>query len=176
MNDSSTPSLITDTDFPTPQGALPVWSKVFTKPGEKTFLEILEHPEAKAKSAYLWVFLAGTFSGLISALARFIVTMIGVRQLMPEFGEVPGMSGIFGAAGLLGALCSAPLTGLFTLLSFMLSVAIIHGTAKFLGGQGTFDRMAYSFGAVVAPLTLISAVLVPLTSYHTWHSASCPCW
>lgn len=160
MNESSNPSLIVDPDVP-PQGAFPVWMKVFTKPGEKTFLEILDHPEAKAKSAYLWIFLVGILTGLISGLARFAAVMIGLRQMAPELADISGFSGIFGTAGLVGALCGAPLAGLFSLMGFVIGVGIIHATARFLGGQGTFDQMAYSFGAIVAPLSLISGLLVP---------------
>lgn len=161
MNESSNPSLITDFDAPVTQGAFPVWRRVFTKPGEKTFLEIIDHPEARAKSAYIWVFLAGTLTGLISGLVQFLAALIGLRSAAPELGELAGFSGIFGTAGLVGALCNAPLAGLSSLIGFVLVVAILHATARFLGGQGTFDQMAYAFGAVVAPLSLVSGLVLP---------------
>ena len=161
MNESSTPALNADLDAPPTQGAFPVWMKVFTKPGEKTFLEILAHPEAKAKSAYLWVFLVGTLTGLISGLTQFAATLVGLRQIAPELGQMSGFAGLFGTAGLVGALCGAPLAGVFSLIGFIIGVAIIHGTARFLGGQGNFDQMAYAFGAIVAPLSLVSGLLVP---------------
>jgi hypothetical protein len=46
MNYQANQPIMAEADYPPTQGALPVWSKVFTKPGEQTFLEILEHPEA----------------------------------------------------------------------------------------------------------------------------------
>lgn len=161
MNESSNPSLIVEPDVPATQGALPVWIKVFTRPGEQTFLEILAHPEARAKSAYLWVFLVGTLTGLIGGLAQFAGTLVGLRQVAPEIGQISGFAGLFGTAGLVGALCSAPLSGLISLIVFIIGVGIFHATARFLGGQGTFDQMAYAFGAIVAPLSLISGLLVP---------------
>ncbi|MGE5378733.1 MAG: YIP1 family protein [Bacteroidota bacterium] len=161
MTQSSNPSLIVEPEVPPTQGALPVWTKVFTKPGEKTFLEITGHPEAKARSAYLWVFLVGTLTGLIGGLTQFIAALVGLRSAVPEIGQISGFSGIFGTAGLIGAICGAPLAGLFSLIGFVLGVAILHATAKFLGGQGTFDQMAYAFGAVVAPLSLVTGLLVP---------------
>ena len=100
MKYQSNASMLADPDFPAPQGALPVWTKVFTKPGERTFLEITDHPEAKAKSAYFWVFIAGTLSALISSLVQFVATLMGLQQAMPEVGELPGFSGALGAAGL----------------------------------------------------------------------------
>ncbi|HEX6033610.1 MAG TPA: YIP1 family protein, partial [Anaerolineales bacterium] len=143
--------------------AFPVWSKVFTRPGEQTFLEITDHPEAKATSAYIWVFIVGTLSGLINSLVRFIVTMIGFQQAMPDFGQTPGLPGAFGAAGLLGAICGAPITGFFSVIGFALSVAIIHATARFFGGQGSFDKLAYGFGAIAVPFSVISGLLAPFS-------------
>jgi hypothetical protein len=161
MENQSTPSVFLDAEVPPTQGAFPVWIKVFTRPGDKTFEQLLAHPEANAKSAYLWIFLVGTLSGLVSGLVQFLGTLIGLRQLAPQLGEVSGFSGIFGTAGLIGALCGAPVAGLFSLIAFIIGVGIIHGSARFLGGQGTYNQMAYSFGAIIAPLTLITTLLIP---------------
>lgn len=162
MTYQSTRPMTADLDFPAPQGALPVWIKVFTRPGERTFLEITEHPEAKAKSAYIWVFLAGTLSALISSLVQFIGTLIGLQQVAPDFGQIEGLPQVMGTAGLLGAVCGAPMAGLFSVIAFAIGVAIIHATARFFGGQGSFDQLAYAFGAVAAPFSLISGAVTLL--------------
>jgi hypothetical protein len=154
--------MMADPDFPAPQGALPVWIKVFTKPSEQTFIEITSHPDAKARAAYIWVFLAGTLSGLLNSLTQFAVSFAGLQQAAPEFGQVPGSSTAVGIGGLLFAVCFAPLTGLFSVVGFSFGVAIIHATAKFFGGQGLFDKMAYAVGAITVPITIISALTVPL--------------
>jgi hypothetical protein len=156
--------MLEDPDHPAPQGAFPVWSKVFTKPGEQTFLEITAHPDAKARSAYIWVFLAGTLTGLINSLTQFVVTFAQLRRVMPEGGGIPGSPGLFGAAGLLSSLCVAPLTGLFSVIGFAISVAIFHAASRFFGGKGTFDRLAYAFGAITVPVTLISGFMIPLNA------------
>jgi hypothetical protein len=156
--------MMADPDFAPPQGAFPVWSRVYTKPTERTFVEITEHRDATAKSAYIWVFLAGTLSGLINSVTQFVVGLIGLRQVAPDFGEIPGMSGALGMAGLLGAVCGAPIAGLFSVVGFALGVAIVHATARFFGGQGTFDRLAYAFGAVTVPFTVLSAFMIPLNA------------
>lgn len=158
-----TPRMMSDPDYPPSQGAFPVWSKVYTKPGEQTFLEITDHPEAKATSAYIWVFIVGTLSGLINSLVRFVIAMIGFQQAVPDFGQTPGLPGAFGTAGLLGAVCGAPIAGLFSVIGFALSVAIIHATARFFGGQGSFDKLAYAFGAIAVPASVISGLLVPFS-------------
>lgn len=151
-----------DPDYPPTQGAFPVWSKVFTRPGEKTFLEITDHPEAKAKSAYIWVFIVGTLTGLINSLVQFIGTLIGLQQAVPDIGQTPGLSGVLGTTGLLGAICGAPIAGLFSVLGFAIGVAIVHATARFFGGQGSFDKLAYAFGAIAVPVSVISGVIAPL--------------
>jgi hypothetical protein len=147
---------------PPPQGAFPVWIKVFSKPNEQTFLEITDHPDAVAKNAYIWVFLAGTLSGLISSLSQFVVTMLGLRQIAPELGQVMP-TGFLGATGLVTAICAAPLSGLGAVIGFAISTAIIHWAARFFGGQGSFDKLAYSMGAVVAPFSIVTALLAPFS-------------
>ena len=162
MSYQSTSRMMADPDYPPTQGAFPVWSKVFTRPGEKTFLEITDHPEAKAKSAYIWVFIVGTLTGLINSLVQFVGTLIGLQQSMPDIGQTPGLSGVLGTTGLLGAICGAPIAGLFSVLGFAIGVAIVHATARFFGGQGSFDKLAYAFGAIAVPVSVISGVIVPL--------------
>lgn len=164
MNYSSNESLMADPDYTPTQGAFPVWSKVYTRPSEQTFIEITEHPEAKAKSAYIWVFLAGTLSGLINGATQFVVSLMGLREVMPEFGQVPGVTGALGTMGLLGVICGAPIAGLFSVIGFAIGTAIIQATARFFGGQGSYDRLAYAFGACVVPLSVLSAFMVPLNA------------
>jgi Yip1 domain len=49
-------------------------------------------------------------------------------------------------------------------IGFAISVALIHWVARFLGGQGTFDKISYAMAAITAPLTLISAFLIPVNA------------
>ena len=164
MNYQSNPPLTADLDLPPSQGAFPVWSKVFTKPKEQTFVEITSHPEAKARAAYIWVFIAGTLSGLINSLTQFIMALAGLQQAAPNFGQIPGAPTALGIGGLLAAVCGAPITGLFSVIGFALGVAVVQATARFFGGQGTFDKLAYAFGAIAVPFTLVSALMVPLNA------------
>lgn len=150
--------MMEDPDFPRPQGALPVWLQVFTKPGEATFATITAHPEATAKAAYIWIFIAGTLSGLINSLLQTVVTLAGVQQ------AAPSMPGAYGLGGLIGAICAAPVAGLLSVIGFAIGVAIVHATARFFGGEGSFDRMAYAFGAITAPISLLSALMIPLNA------------
>lgn len=164
MTYQSNPSLTADLDRPPSQGAFPVWTKVFTKPNERTFLEITSHPEAKARAAYIWVFIVGTLSGLINSLTQFTMALVGLRQVAPDLGQLPGAPATIGMGGLLAAVCGAPIAGLFSVIGFAIGVAIVQATAKFFGGQGTFDKLAYAFGAIAVPFSLISALMVPLNA------------
>lgn len=166
MSYSSNKPMLDDPDFPPSQGAIPVWTRVFTKPGVQTFIEITQHRDATAKSAFIWVFIAGTISGLISSLVNFVVGYAGVQQAFSSDvgGQLPLNPAVVGIGGLLTAICSAPLTGVFTVIGFVISTSIIHATARFFGGQGSFDKLAYAFGAVTVPVTIISALMVPLNA------------
>lgn len=161
---SNQPWTVDDPDRPPPQGAFPVWSKVFTKPNQQTFLEITAHPDATAKNAYIWVFVAGTFSGLVGSLVQLFVGITALRQVMPELNQSPGFSAGFGIGGFLSAICTAPIAGVISVISFAISVALIHWVARFLGGQGSFDKIAYVFGAISAPVMVVSAFLLPVNA------------
>jgi hypothetical protein len=156
--------MMDDPDRPPPQGAFPVWSKVFTKPNQQTFLEITDHPDATARNAYIWVFVAGTFSGLISSFTQLILGISALRQVLPQIDARPGYTMGFGIGGMLSAICTAPLAGVASVIGFAISVALIHWVARFLGGQGNFDRLAYAFGAITTPVMVISAFLVPVNA------------
>ena len=163
MNYQSNPALMADIDPPVSQGAFPVWKKVFTKPNVQTFVEITSHPEAKAKAAYLWVFLAGTLSGLINGITRLVLTLAGLQQAAPDLGQLPA-SAAFRFGGVLGVVCGAPLAGVFSVIGFAIGVAIVQATARFFGGQGTFGKLAYAFAAIAVPFSIISALMVPLNA------------
>jgi hypothetical protein len=49
-------------------------------------------------------------------------------------------------------------------IGFAIGVALIHWVARFLGGQGTFDKLSYAMAAITAPVTLISAFLIPINA------------
>jgi hypothetical protein len=71
---------------------------------------------------------------------------------------------MLGTAGLLGAICGAPIAGLISVIGFAIGVSIVHATAKFFGGEGNFDRLAYAFGAIAVPFSVISALMIPLNA------------
>jgi hypothetical protein len=153
---------------PGPAGWLPVWIKAVTKPNEQTFIDITEHPDAKAKTAYIWVFIAGTLSGIIQAIAAAITAATGavsplqqipgLEQYIPQSTDGGGSVG----AALIGGLCGSPLAGLLSVAFFALGVAIVQWIAKLFGGTGTYEKLLYAFAAISVPVTIVSSVFALL--------------
>lgn len=146
-------------------GWVSVWLKVITKPGEQTFIEITESAEATMRTAFIWMFIAGTVSGIFQALIRGIAMMIGgapqlpipgLQQYMPSTG-----SGDIGSTltSLVVSLCLSPLVGVLSVVFFAIGVAITQWIAKLFGGTGTFEKLAYASAAISVPFTLITSVL-----------------
>ena len=152
---------------PGPAGWLAIWIKAVTQPNEQTFVELTEHPDVSSRTAYIWVFIAGTISGIIQAIATTIRLASGVSS---PFQQIPGMEQYFpqsagGGVGisLVGGLCASPLIGLLTVLLFALFVAVIQWIAKLFGGTGTYEKMLYAFAAITVPITIVSSLFILLS-------------
>jgi hypothetical protein len=155
---------------PGPAGWIPIWIKAVTQPNEQTFVDITEHPDASSKTAYLWVFIAGTISGIIQAFATAIRAATGVGS---QFQNIPGLEKYLpqstgGGAGfgisLVGGLCASPFVGLLSIVFFALFVAIIQWIAKLFGGTGTYEKLLYAFAAITVPFTIVSSLFVLLSA------------
>jgi hypothetical protein len=162
MNDQSNAPMSAGSDGIA--GWFSVWITAVTKPNEQTYATLAEHPDAQTNNrAFLWVFLAGTISALISGVFQAILGLAG-------FTAAAGMGDLFGVgaqrgvvAGLGIAICSSPVIGAIATLGFAIGVGIIQWIAKMFKGTGTFSRMAYTMAAVTVPFTLISALLTPFS-------------
>jgi hypothetical protein len=155
---------------PGPAGWLPVWIKAVTKPNEQTFIEITEHPDATSKTAFIWMFVAGTFSGVIQAFLQAIYGLTGAAQPLPipgleEFTQTTGAGDPTAVlVGLAAGLCLSPVAGLVTVVLYAVVVAIMQWVAKMFGGVGTFDKLAYAIAAISVPVTLVSMLLALLAA------------
>ena len=103
MNDmSNAPAPVPDHG---PDSILQTWRKALTQPNEQTYVEIASRPEAKATTAYLWVFAA-------SLIQIFLVGLVQ-SQLLGTYGDQFGLGEQFGprtlASILVSALCAAPI-------------------------------------------------------------------
>jgi len=148
---------------PGPAGWLPVWTKVVTRPSENTFIEITESPDAQSKTAFLWVFLAGTLSTLVTGLIQMLLLAVGVTpQVTPGMEQFSGYSGVLGTS-LVSTLCAAPIAGAVSVVFFAIGVAIIQWIAKMFGGVGIFDKLAYAVAAISVPVSLVTMILTPFS-------------
>lgn len=151
-------------DVPTPAGGptlvMQTWMKALTKPSEQTFVEIASSPNAKATTAYLWVFIA--------SLVQFFLTSLVQSRVMGTYMEQLGLGSGFGDRGitsvLTGAICGAPIGAAITTLFFAIGVFIVQWIAKMFGGRGTSDQLAYSMAAISAPYSIIAGLVTLLAA------------
>ena len=171
MNDlSNQPVTPSSSGAPGPAGWFPVWIKAVTQPKEQTFVDITEHPDAKSRTAYIWIFIAGTLSAIIQAFASAIRIGAGVGS---QFQQIPGLEqylpqstgggGSIGTA-LIGGLCASPFVGLLSIVFFAIGVAIVQWIAKLFGGTGTYEKLLYAFAAISVPFTLVSSLFALLSA------------
>ena len=143
-------------------GWLPVWIKAVTKPNEQTFVEITSSPEATSKTAFIWVFIAGTLSGLVTGLMQVALLAAGFQS--QGFGQFSSAAGRGIGASLGFAVCGAPVVGLLSVIGLAISAAIIQWIAKLFGGTGSFEKLAYGLAAITVPVTLVTMFLTPLSA------------
>jgi hypothetical protein len=155
----NTPIMPSSSREPGSAGWLPVWIKAVTQPNEQTFIDITDHPDALPKTAYIWIFLAGTLSMIVSGIIQAILVATGL-------GGQSGFEGAGAAVGgsLIGMICISPFAGALSVLFFALGVAIIQWIAKLFGGTGSYDKLVYAMAAISVPVTLVSMLLVPFNA------------
>ncbi|SRR6266496_1329097 len=141
-----------------PDSVMQTWMNALTKPNEQTFVNIASSPNAKASTAYLWVFVAS----LVEIFFTVLVRSGTIRTMLQQQGAGNNFPG--GGIGivLISLICGAPIFAAITTLFFALGTAIIQWIAKMFKGQGTFDQLAYAVGAITAPYALISTVFILL--------------
>ena len=152
--DSNAP--ITQNNSPEP--FYQTWIKALTKPNENTYAEIGNSPNAKATTAYLWVFMSSVVTSFFTLLVRG--SIMGSRFASLGNGR---LGNGFGATVLV-LICGAPIVAAIGTMFFALFVAIIQWIAKMFGGRGNNDQLAYVFAAIGVPYSLISSVFILLSA------------
>jgi hypothetical protein len=134
---------------------LQIWLRALTKPNESTYSLLAASPRAKASKAFLWIFLCTLAPALVSVL----VSGSRITQRLQDAGVDTGVAGRgFGAAAI-NFLCVTPFAAALGVVGFIISVGLMQWVARMFKGQGTFDQLAYTLGAITAPGVLITAVL-----------------
>ena len=149
--------------LPPPSGVsawVATWREAITRPSEQTFARIALSPNAKASTAFLWIFLGSLVSIFLASLVQGAV----MRQFMQnsDFGG-NGVPAGFGG-GLVTAVCGAPIGALISVVIFAIFVGVVQLVAKMFGGTGTFEQLAYATAAIATPFSLISGVLTLLSA------------
>jgi len=131
-----------------------VWIDALTKPNENTFVEIASSPNAKAMTAYLWVFVGF----LVEFFFRALVSGTVARSYLEKFGLGNQFSGGI-VSTIIRVVCGAPIAAVIFTIFFAIGTAIILWIAKMFGGKGTNDQLAYAFAAFSVPLSFVRGVL-----------------
>jgi hypothetical protein len=148
-------------------GWFQVWMTAVSKPNEQTYVDLTEQPGATSKTAFLWVFIAGTISGIFQAILQAVYAATGTMPQIPGLEQFTQNLG--GGAGNIGVtlvtgICLSPVAGAVSVLFFAIIAAIVQWIAKLFGGAGTFEKLAYAFAAITVPFTLVSSVLALLAA------------
>lgn len=148
-------------------GWFQVWMTAVSKPNEQTYVDLTEQPGATSKTAFLWVFIAGTVSGIFQAILQAIYAATGRMPQIPGLEQytqnLGGGTENIGVT-LVTGICLSPVAGAVSVLFFAIIVAIVQWIAKLFGGAGTFEKLAYAFAAITVPFTLVSSVLALLSA------------
>ena len=139
-----------------PETVLQTWTKALTKPNEQTFVEIASSPNAKATTAYLWVFVAGVVQFFLTSLVQSQVINTQLEQLGVSTGDV-GTPTFMSIA--ITAICGAPIAAAVSTLFFAIGVFIVQWLAKMFGGRGTADQLAYAMASISAPYAILAGIL-----------------
>ncbi|HEX8992366.1 MAG TPA: Yip1 family protein [Anaerolineales bacterium] len=150
------PPMMSQPAAPTP--FYQTWVTALTKPSEATYSAMASSPNISATPAYIWV--AG--ASLIQSFFLILVQGATVRQMLEQQGLNGNQIAAGGASVVVSLICGAPIAAIFTVAAFAIGTAVIQWVAKMFGGHGTFNQLAYVFGAIAAPATLVSALFVLL--------------
>ncbi len=130
-----------------------------TKPNESTFAEMASSPNAKATTAYLWIFLGYLIQFFLSSL----VQGAAMRRIMEQYSSSGQFASGFGG-GLITAICGAPIVAVIATLFFAIGTAIIQWIAKMFGGKGNSGQLAYALAAILAPFSIVAGLLSLLSA------------
>jgi hypothetical protein len=152
----NTPITPSSSGTPGPVGWVQTWIKAVSQPKEQTFIDISESPEAQPRTAYIWIFVIGTLSTIVSGIVQMVI--MAMSQ-----GDARSAGSVVGSA-LVGVVCGSPIVGGISVLFFALWTAIVQWIAKLFGGTGTYDKLVYAVASFSVPISLITMLLVPFNA------------
>ncbi len=156
-------------ESPPPQAGktspLTLWQDVLFSPSVQTFKKYRR--EADLGRAVLWLVIAFTLSGLISAVTSLLNVgtsrqfMQMLRQNLPPevTRELPPMVMPGTGVTLGSALCGIPTTIILGLIGAFIGIGLIYLAARLLKGAGTFTTTFFLMACASVPLTIVNSVL-----------------
>jgi hypothetical protein len=141
-----------------PSSMFQIWMDAVTKPRESTFARIASSPNATTTNAFLWVFLAALVSSFFSIIGQgaTINRLIQQQGLGNELGNTLPSGG---GSMIFQVICGAPIVAVITVVFFAIGVALVQWVARMFGGHGTYEKLAYTFAAIAAPISIVSGLI-----------------
>jgi Yip1-like protein len=150
-----------------PRSMFQTWIDAVTKPSERTFAAIASAPNASTTNAIIWVAIGSVISSFLSLVApntglqdlRRVLEQQGIdNQFINSLGTGGGGFG----TKIFQFVCGIPIGVIFAVVFFLIGVALILWVARMFGGHGSFDKLAYTFAAIAAPMAVVSGLLALL--------------
>lgn len=158
-------------EFSSPGGMNPVetWIKALTQPKDSTYEDIAMDPGASVMKGVLWLAGSGFIGGLIAGIFRAIFNTSAMQQfgdLFSQYGDMPMDIPMRTGGGFLSIVGGA-FGGMFgSVIVALIYVGLVQLIARMLGGNGTFEKLFYTFAAFMAPLSLVTTTVgaIPFVS------------
>lgn len=150
------PPMMSEPAAPTP--FFQTWVTALTKPSEATYAAMASSPNVSATPAFIWVALAS----LVQSFILVLVQGATFRRMLEQQGLNGNQIAAGGTGVIFSLICGAPIAAVLTVVAFAIGTAVIQWVARMFGGRGTFNQLAYVFGAIAAPATLVSAIFLLL--------------
>jgi hypothetical protein len=128
-----------------------VWTSALIRPSLETYERILHDPNASPNRAYGWVFVSALIAYLISFLLGLLLNALGFTSFT-DLGAYAGIS-------VITLVCCLPIVAVLAVIGLMIGAAITQLAARIMGGAGKYSQLVYAYGAYVAPLSLVSALI-----------------
>ena len=136
------------------------WSTALLSPTVEGYQSLINHAGVNVSTPLTWIF--------ITTLRTYIdIGGLGASQVSAQMkfilSQVPGMDPRILAGGTaLFLLIAIPLTAILMTAGQALGVAILHGMAFVLGGQGKYSQMLYASTAFTCPMSIISSIIAAI--------------
>lgn len=128
-----------------------VWTSALLRPSLETYEGIINDPEASPNRAYRWVFICALIGYLISFFLGLVLSSLGFTSIA-DLGAFAGFS-------VITLICCLPVVGALAVIGLAIGAALTQFIAGLLGGEGSYSRLVYAYGAYTAPLSLVSGVI-----------------